>query len=106
MKSTNLAFTAAVLALCAGASGCVSPQHSLNPDWGMANRSFLAAQKADPDARYARELNPASSGPRAADASRRYNRGEVIQPMIETTSSTIGGASAPSAGGSASPSSR
>ena len=106
MKSTQIAFTASVLALATSVGGCASPQHALNRDWGTANRSFIAAQTADPEARYARELEPASSGPRGADANRRYNRGEVIQPSSQATNSTLGAAPSPTGGGSAGPSSR
>lgn len=106
MSKKHLAFTAAVLGLAAATSGCANPQHSLNRDWGLANRSFLAAQTADPEARYVRELNPASSGPRAADASRRYNRGEVIQPASQATSSTLGAAAAPTGAAAAGGASR
>jgi len=103
----HLAIAAAALAASASVAGCVSPQHSLNRDWSDANRSFKAAQTADPEAKYVRELNPASNGIRAADASWRYNRGEVTEPAAMTTSTSLGAApAAPSGSGGSRPSSR
>jgi len=103
----HLVIAAAALAASASVAGCVSPQHSLNRDWADAHRSFKAAQTADPEAKYARELNPASNGARAADASWRYNRGEVTEPPSMTTSTALGAAPAASGGaGGSRPSSR
>ena len=84
-------------------AGCVSPQHGLEPDFGRAVHNNIVAQVADPEPGYARKVEPASNGTRAVAASRRYERGEVIQPAAQTTSQVAGaapGGGAPSGGGS------
>lgn len=83
----------AILALAAAAlSGCaVSSQH-IATDYGRALRQDVAAQIADPDARYKGDPTPASNGSRSAMAQTRYERGQVIQPASTSTSSvSVGG---------------
>jgi hypothetical protein len=65
--STKIAAILALTALSLG--GCLSPQGNLAPDHGVSVSQNIAAQIADPDARYRRDLPPASSGARAAAAS-------------------------------------
>lgn len=76
---------AAATGACALLSGCVDPQKPMQRDYGWAVRSNIAAQTADPDAKYARRVDPAASGDRAAAASERYEKGQVIEPSIEST---------------------
>lgn len=98
MSSTKtLAIAGAALAL----SGCVQAPGHMQPDFSYAVRQNIGAQIADPDARYARALNPASSGARATLAQDRYVNGQVIQPATEGT----GAISAGSSGGGAPPAS-
>ena len=78
--------------------GCVQAQANLAPDYGVSLRQNIAAQIADPDARYDRDTPPAASGSRATLAHDRYNQGKVIQPTAAGASS-IGGAGAPAGAG-------
>lgn len=74
-------------ALAAGLGGC-APLH-LGQDFGQAYRQSVAAQIADPDARYKGDPAPGSDGARVGLAQERYRTGKVIQPMPATTS-TVG----------------
>jgi len=74
-----------------GLSGCVQAT-TVNPDFGVAVRQDIAAQVADPAPRYLRTGAPASDGPRTALAQQRYQKGQVIQPEVEGTT-TIGSGS-------------
>lgn len=98
-RSFKILVCLAPLALAA----CVSPQEDLASDYGVSVRQNLAAQVADPDARYRRTEPPAGSGERTALAQERYVRGEVIQPVTEGTTkiqgASGGGAGAGQSGG-------
>jgi len=90
--------TAAALTLALTLGGCVSAQGNLSPDYGLSVKQNIAAQVADPDARYRRDAPPASSGPRTAVTQKRYDRGEVLVPVTAGASSiglAGGGAAAP-----------
>lgn len=76
---------------CAFLAGCVDPQKPLLADYGYALKSTIAAQTADPEPHYLREVESASSGPRAVGANDRYNKGQVTQPAVEKTTSVGGG---------------
>jgi hypothetical protein len=98
--------SALVVAL-AGSSllgGCIlSPQHSLEPDYGRGVHNDIVAQIADPEPAYARKVEPAADGTRAVSANRRYLSGQVIQPQPQSTSQVAGssgGGGAPQGGGS------
>jgi hypothetical protein len=81
LKIGSLAAVAG-LTLC----GCaVSSQH-LGQGYGREVRSDLAAQIADPDARYTGDPAPASNGARAALAQSRYEKGTVTEPSSTSTS--------------------
>jgi type IV pilus biogenesis protein CpaD/CtpE len=67
-----------------GLSGCVQAT-TVNPDFGVALRQNIAAQVADPAPRYDRTAPPASDGPRTALAQQRYEKGQVIQPDVQGT---------------------
>jgi len=70
---------------CALLAGCLDPQRPMSPDYAMAVRSNIAASTADPEARYQREIEPASDGDRINAANERYEKGQVIVPQIERT---------------------
>lgn len=76
-----LAATAAVALL----GGCAVSQPHLNPEFGLEVRESLAAQIADPDARYAGSPDPGSSGSRVGLAQERYRTGKVIEPQPANT---------------------
>ena len=91
---TRLAIRIGGLALLVGAlgvSGCAVSQYHLTDDYGRAVRQDLAAQIADPDARYKGDPDPASSGARTASAQTRYDTGAVTAPASTSTSSVSGG---------------
>lgn len=75
-----------------GLSGCVQG-NTVDPDFGVAVRQNIAAQIADPAPRYVRADPPASDGSRTALAQQRYQKGTVIQPVVQgtTTVSSSGG---------------
>jgi type IV pilus biogenesis protein CpaD/CtpE len=79
-------------AMAAGLAACADTQPALSPDFGVAVRQNLAAQIADPDARYGK--TPSDSG-RAALAQDRYRTGKVIPP------SAAGASMSPSSGAGA-----
>ena len=72
-------------------SACVDVQKPLLPDHGVAFRAAVAAQIADPEARYERKVEPASNAIRAVAATERYNKDQVTQPISQSTSSVGGG---------------
>ena len=96
----------ALVAALAGSSllaGCIlSPQHSLEPDYGRAVRNDIVAQVADPEPGYTRKVEPAADGTRAVAANKRYLSGQVIPPVSQSTSQVAGssGGGAPQGGGS------
>lgn len=75
----TLRTTAVFLLVGAGLSGCVQAG-SLNPEFGQAVRQHVAAQIADPDARYVGDPDPGSNGARVGLAQQRYRTGTVIKP--------------------------
>jgi type IV pilus biogenesis protein CpaD/CtpE len=92
-----------IIALAAGLTACAMNNKPLEPNFGQALRQNLNAQVADPDARYARVIQPASDGVRTSAAQVRYQTGEVIEPARVSTSSirsSGGGSDGGSGGGS------
>lgn len=88
MSFNRILLAAAALAACsAGLSGCADARKDLSPDFGVALRSNLAAQIADPEARYAGVIQPGGDGARAALAASRYGKNQVIAPAQASTSS-------------------
>ena len=79
MTSAKTAATLAILGL--GLSGCVESRQHLSDDFGAAIQQDLAAQVADPDARYKAVVAPGSDGGRVALAQQRYREGKVIEPV-------------------------
>jgi hypothetical protein len=88
MRIPTIVSLAAAAGACALLAGCVDPQRPLSADWGVAARANLAAQTADPDAHYVREIEPASNGDRINAANERYEKGQVIRPEITSTQSS------------------
>ena len=68
-----------------GLGGCVQG-NTVDPEFGVALRQNIAAQIADPAPRYVRADPPASDCPRTALAQQRYEKGTVIQPVVQSTS--------------------
>jgi hypothetical protein len=93
-SATAAAFLGAALAL----SGCVQSRLNLSDDYGRAIRQDLAAQVADPDARYKGVPAPGSDGHRVDQAMERYNRNAVIRPAATSTSSSSTGGGGGGAG--------
>jgi len=78
-KTSTLAAGLA-LGLSLGLTGCLESQATLSPDFGRAVHEDLAAQIADPDARYVGQPSPGSDGHRVGLAQQRYVTGKVIKP--------------------------
>jgi hypothetical protein len=94
MSMTRLALRIGAVALftgALGASGCSVSRYHISDDYGRAVRQDLAAQVADPDARYTGDPTPASDGKRTASAQTRYETGTVRTPASTSTSSVSGG---------------
>lgn len=73
-------------------SACTQSALRLSPDFGSALRQDVAAQIADPDARYEGVPSPGSASARVDLAQKRYNANQVIQPASTTASSkSLGG---------------
>jgi type IV pilus biogenesis protein CpaD/CtpE len=89
-----------IITLAAGLSGCAMNDKPLDRDYGRALNQNLNAQIADPDARYARVIPPASDGMRASGAQDRYQRGEVAEPANVSTTTIKSGGSGGGGGGS------
>lgn len=87
MRYGILTIGLAALGLC----GCAQQANMVDPDFGVALRQNIAAQVADPAPRYVRAEPPASDGSRTALAQQRYQKGQVIVPQAESTSSVGGG---------------
>jgi len=73
----------------AGLSACAESQRTLGSDFGVAVRQDIAAQIADPDARY--PADTPTDGARIGLAQERYRAGKSIQPSTGTM--TVGGSS-------------
>ena len=84
---TRCAVLAIVLGMTPLLTACTQSEIRLSPDFGNAVRQDLAAQIADPDARYEGTPAPGSSGSRVGLAQRRYETNQVTQPSSTTASS-------------------
>jgi type IV pilus biogenesis protein CpaD/CtpE len=73
-----------------GLGGCVQG-NTVDPDFGVAVRQNIAAQIADPAPNYVRADPPASDGSRTALAQQRYEKGAVIAPVTQSTSTVSAG---------------
>ncbi|SFJ65618.1 hypothetical protein [Caulobacter sp. UNC279MFTsu5.1] len=87
----------AVLAAVTALAGCADARRDLSPGFGATVRANLAAQIADPEARYDRVREPGGDGVRAVLAAGRYGKNQVVQPAQAATSSieSKGGAKGP-----------
>jgi hypothetical protein len=92
LSARSAAFAAALLGAATLLSACETQLRDA-PDFGEAVRQDVAAQIADPDARYAGAPAPGSNGARAAAAQDRYAHGKVTPPPVMTTSQ-VGGSAA------------
>lgn len=88
---------------CAALAGCTQSKMNLSPDFGRAVRQDIAAQIADPDARYEGKPDPGSNGDRVGLAQKRYQANQVIPPTSTTASGRAdnGGGGGAGAGGGA-----
>ena len=82
-------------------SACAQSSLRINPDFGSAVSTDVAAQIADPDAHYEGTPAPGTAGRRVGLAQDRYDANRVIQPSSTTASSShsIGNADNGSGGG-------
>ena len=102
MMTTKTVRAALAIAVCAtpALSACAQSSLRISPDFGSAVRQDVAAQIADPDARYEGLPAPGSASARVDLAQKRYNANQVIQPTSTTASSkTLGGIDNGSGGG-------
>lgn len=102
---TKSLIVAAAAGAAMGVSGCVESRMHLSDDYGQSLRQDVAAQVADPDARYGGLPAPGAHGHRVGLALDRYNRNAVTPPAATSTSSfSAGGGSGGSGGGGGPPS--
>lgn len=87
MTLTKILIACGAAAMALGLSACVVSQPALGPDFGVAVRQDVAAQIADPGARYGRTP---TDGANVLSAQQRYRTGEVVQPTSTKTSSVAG----------------
>ena len=93
---TKVIFMAAALGAGLGLGGCAT--RHLGADFGQAVRQDIAAQVANPDARYAGVIAPGSNASRVAAAQDRYAKGKVIQPSTQVAASSVAAAPSTSSG--------
>ncbi|MGZ3276954.1 MAG: hypothetical protein ACXWKT_02480 [Caulobacteraceae bacterium] len=88
---SKMAWRWAAVALAASALGACASQLRMSPDFAVAVRQNIAAQIADPDARYVGTPQPGTTSERVAAAQQRLASGKVIQPAATSTSSVLAG---------------
>lgn len=89
----SLAKILLLTAALGGLASCAESQKTLASDFGVAMRQDLAAQIADPEARY--PANTTADGARAALAQERYRTGKSIP--TSTGAMSVGGSGASAA---------
>ena len=101
MISTRIGRAALVIVVGTALSACTQSSLRINPDFGNAVHQDIAAQIADPDARYEGVIAPGSDGVRVGSAQKRYQSNQVIPPSAVTASgsASIGAADNGSGGG-------
>jgi hypothetical protein len=101
MISTRTGSAAIALLACLGLGACAQSSMRINPDFGRAVRQDVAAQIANPDAKYEGTPDPGARGDRVGLAQKRYQNNQVIQPSTTTASgsSSIGQADNGAGGG-------
>src|SRR5258708_4629412 len=100
MISTRTGRAALVITVGMALSACTQSSLRMNPDFGNAVHQDIAAQIADPDARYEGVIAPGSDGARVELAQKRYQANQVIPPSAVTASgsASIGSADNGAAG--------
>ncbi len=93
---TTVIVMAAALGAGLGLAGCASPH--LGADFGQAVRQDIAAQVANPDARFSGVIAPGSNPSRVAAAQDRYAKGKVIQPSSQVAATSVAAAPSSSSG--------
>lgn len=93
---TKVIFVAAALGASLGLGGCAT--RHLSADYGQAVRQNIAAQVANPDARFVGAIAPGSNAARVAAAQDRYVKGRVIQPAGLATAQGLAAAPTSSTG--------
>jgi len=101
MISTRTGSAAFIVLGCLALSACAQSSLRINPDFGRAVRQEVAAQIANPDAKYEGTPDPGSRGDRVGLAQQRYQTNQVIPPATMTASGkgSIGQAENGSGGG-------
>src|SRR3982750_2611729 len=97
----RLGYLAGCATLVLALSACAQSTLRLSPDFGAAVRQDLAAQIADPDARYMGVPDPGANGLRTGLAQQRYDRNQVAPPISASTTTSIQQQGAPGGGGGA-----
>jgi len=85
----RLGYLAGCATLVLALSACAQSTLRLSPDFGAAVRQDLAAQIADPDARYMGVPDPGANGLRTGLAQQRYDRNQVIPPVATSATNSI-----------------
>jgi len=101
MNPTRIGSAAIIVLGCFVLSACTQSSLRINPDFGRAVRQDVAAQIANPDAKYEGTPDPGSRGDRVGLAQQRYQTNQVIPPATMTASGegSIGRAENGSGGG-------
>ena len=101
MISTRTVSAAVIVLGGLALSACTQSYLRINPDFGRAVRQDVAAQIANPDAKYEGTPDPGSRGDRVGLAQQRYQTNQVIPPATMTASGegSIGRAENGSGGG-------
>jgi hypothetical protein len=101
MISSRAGSATIVVLTCLGLCACTQSSLRINPDFGRAVRQEMAAQIANPDAKYEGTPDPGSRGDRVGLAQQRYQTNQVIPPSTMTASGegSIGRADNGSGGG-------
>jgi|SRR5438874_2687992 len=86
MIATRTGRASLMIAVCMGLAACTQSSLRIQPDFGNALHQDIAAQIADPDARYEGTPAPGSDPARVGLAQKRYQANQVIPPSAVTAS--------------------
>lgn len=86
MIFNKMSSAAIVLLACLGLGACTQSSLRINPDFGRAVHQEVAAQIANPDAKYEGTPDPGSRGDRVGLAQTRYQNNQVVPPSTMTAS--------------------
>src|SRR5689334_3693471 len=85
IRMSALKIVPAVGLLSLGLSGCLTPEQNVSKDFGAGVHTAIAAQIADPEARYVGKPDPGTNAGRVAIAQGRYSTAsQVIKPARES----------------------